>query len=79
MAANYHRPKPIDPVSYRSHAYLQARCRCGHAITEQLGRFAARHRVPGNTAIYELIARLRCSACGAKTISAEVTLYARGN
>ena len=64
MAANYNRPKPIDPLWYRTGFYIYIRCACGRHRTERVGAFASEAGVSFNLCLYELIARLRCSGCG---------------
>lgn len=64
MAANYNRPKPIDPIWYRRNCSLRIWCGCGRRIVTPLGRFAAERSIAADTQIYKLILRLRCSACG---------------
>ena len=63
MAANYNRPKPIDPIWYRQGCYLRIYCACGRRVVAPLGDFARSRRISFDTRIYELIARLRCSQC----------------
>src|SRR3546814_16984481 len=60
MAANYNRPKPIDPIWYRQGCYLRIQCACGRRVVAPLGDFARSRRISFDTRIYELIARLRC-------------------
>lgn len=79
MAANYNRPKPIDPIWYRSSCWLRIRCACGNNVIEQLGRFARRNRIHPDTLAHELIERLRCSRCGSPPSFAEVTRHRTGN
>jgi len=74
MAANYDRPKPIDPVFYRRGCIFRIRCGCGHSLAQPLGLFADERDIPRTSRIHEIIARLRCSRCGAKP-TAEVTKY----
>jgi hypothetical protein len=78
MAANYHRPKPIDPIWYRQSCYISIRCACGRSLVEPLGDFARSRGIHFDTHIYKLIDRLRCSRCGGEPF-AEVTLYRNGN
>jgi hypothetical protein len=40
MAANYNRPKPIDPIWYRQGCYLRIQCACGRRVVAPLGDFA---------------------------------------
>lgn len=79
MAANYHRPKPVDPIWYRQSCYLNVLCACGHSLCEEVGPFAKARRVSFDMNLYRLIDRLRCSKCGREPLSATVTLYRRGN
>ncbi|TQT36995.1 hypothetical protein EIJ21_14015 [Xanthomonas perforans] len=76
-AANYNKPKPIDPIWYRQGCFIRIRCACGRDHVQQLGDFAKARGVSPNMQLYELIARLRCSACGSKP-SAEVTRHRNG-
>jgi len=78
MAANYNRPKPIDPIWYRHGCYLRIHCACGRQLSEPLGAFARARGVSFNTQAHELIARLRCTNCGRRPW-AEVTRYRSGN
>lgn len=78
MAANYNRPKPVDPIWYRQGCYLRIQCACGRRIIAPLGEFARSHRISFDTRVYELIARLRCSQCGGKPY-ADVSRYHSGN
>src|SRR3546814_14715995 len=79
MAANYNRPKPIDPIAYRRGCYLNIRCKCGHAVSVQLGKFAQDNGIPERTQAYQLIKRLRCSRCSCRPSSADVTRYRGSN
>ncbi len=72
MAANYGRPKPVDPLWYRFGWRLQARCLCGHAASEELQAFAPKRGLPVSTRLYQVMDRLRCSACGQRPIVAEL-------
>ncbi|AMK20720.1 hypothetical protein K663_21818 (plasmid) [Sphingobium sp. MI1205] len=78
MAANYNRPKPVDPIWYRQSCYLRIHCACGRHVAVPLGEFARSRRISFDTRIYELIARLRCSQCRRKP-HADVTRYRAGN
>jgi len=78
MAANYNRPKPIDPVWYRRGCFLNIICACGRRGSVELGTFARSRGVSPDTQLYRLIARLRCRQCGARP-SADVTRYRGGN
>ena len=78
MAANYNRPKSIDPIWYRQGCYLRIHCACGRQLSEPLGAFAKARGVHFDTLAHELIARLRCSG-GGRRPAAEVTLYRSGN
>lgn len=77
MAANYNRPKPIDPIWFRADCYLQIRCACGRALSEPLGEFARDRGISDQRPIYELVARLKCSVCG-ENPRVEVTRYRAG-
>lgn len=66
MAANYNRPKPVDPVAYRGACTIRVRCVCGRQIADRLDHFAQMHRILPHTKLYELMARLRCRRCGAR-------------
>lgn len=63
MAANYNRPKPIDPIWYRRSCVLRITCPCGRHEKIQLGEFARTRGIPEKTLLYEMIARLRCRQC----------------
>ena len=75
MAANYNRPKPIDPIAYRRGCYLNIKCKCGHAVSVQLGKFARDNRISDKTQIYQLIKRLKCKRCGARPSYADATRF----
>lgn len=79
MAANYNRPKPVDPIAYRKGCYLNIRCVCGRSVCEQLGPFARARGLSDKTVVYELIKRLRCRQCGARPSYADVTRYRGSN
>src|SRR3546814_5078243 len=53
MAANYNRPKPIDPIWYRQGCYLRIYCACGRRVVAPLGDFARSRRISFDTRIYE--------------------------
>lgn len=72
MAANYGRPKPVDPVWYRMTRILSVRCGCGHGREVLIGDLVQRHRLPRDMRLYEVIGRMRCEKCGARGPSAEV-------
>ncbi|KHL58042.1 hypothetical protein XEUV354_21725 [Xanthomonas euvesicatoria] len=78
MAANYNRPKPVDPIWYRRNCYLRMACNCGRRVVVQVGEFADTHQVPANLLLHDLVQRLRCSSCGDRP-AADVTRYAKGN
>lgn len=78
MAANFNRPKPIDPIWYRTECYISIRCGCGRRRSERVGAFAAEAGVSFNVSLYELIKRLRCPSCNRRPY-AEVTRYRGGN
>lgn len=71
MAANYGRPKPIDPIWYRHGAMLRIRCACGRYEEHRVGACAERHRLSRDIRLDDLIRRLRCAQCDARP-SAEV-------
>lgn len=75
--ADYSRPQPVDPLSYRMDAYLRIRCTCGRSLILPLGDLARMHRLPGNLRMYEIIKRLRCTQCGARPVDVDVSRYAR--
>ncbi len=77
-AANYNRPKPVDPIWYRRDCYIRIHCGCGRTVVETLGRFVEGRGLPSSLLLHELIARLRCGACGRRP-SADVTRYRNGN
>ena len=68
MAANYNRPKPVDPISYRAGWTLVVSCRCGHRHSERLGAFAAARNLPMTLRLGEMVERLKCSRCNAKGV-----------
>lgn len=77
MAANYNRPKPIDPIWYRRNCFLRISCGCGRRVSVELGAFADANGIPHKLLVHRLIARLRCKSCGARPY-AEVTRSHRG-
>lgn len=72
MAANYGRPKPVDPLSWLRGCYLRVSCGCGHSVVREVSGFAGALGLPGDMMAYQLIDRLRCSQCGARPIMAKV-------
>lgn len=66
MAANYGRPKPVDPLWYRSGWSISIHCACGRHHVQRLDRFAAERAIPRDLQLGPLIDRLRCSQCGAR-------------
>ena len=73
--ADYSRPQPVDPLSYRMDAFLRIRCVCYRSLILPLGDLARMHRLPGNLCLYQLIKRLRCSECGARPTDVDVSRY----
>ncbi len=73
--ADYGAPKPIDPVCYQRDAVLRVRCACGHRMNAKLGPFCKAHGVSDDTCCYQLIARLKCSKCGARPVAADVVRH----
>ncbi len=71
--ADYTSPKPVDPIFYQPHAFLQIRCRCGRSATYPLAQFAKFYGLPRTLTLRRLIARLRCQQCKARPEFAEVT------
>jgi hypothetical protein len=65
-------PQPVDPVWYRERDYLHLACGCGHKAALQIGPLARRHGLATDTRLYQLVARLRCSWCGARTGTVDV-------
>jgi len=74
--ADYSRPQPVDPLSYRMDAFLRIRCVCYRSLILSLGDLARKHRLPRNIRMYEIIKRLRCSQCGARPTDVDVSRYA---
>ena len=64
--ADYSSPKPVDPIWYKPDGWLVIKCRCGRELQERVRHFADRNGVSRNLKFYELIDRLRCSACGGR-------------
>lgn len=64
MAANYGRPKPVDPLFWLHGRYLRAVCACGHNLSMEVSTFAALAGLPKNMLAHQLIDRLKCSKCG---------------
>ncbi|WP_274508732.1 hypothetical protein [Xanthomonas campestris] len=77
-AANYNRPKPIDPIWYRKDCFIRIHCACGRHHLEQVGQFARVRGISPDTLLHQLIERLRCTGCGSKP-NAIVTRYKTGN
>lgn len=65
MAANYGRPRPIDPLWYRRRHSIWAVCGCGRAVLIPIEELI-RQGVPASTYLYQVISRLRCTECGAR-------------
>ena len=78
MAANYNRPKPIDPIWYRAGCFLRISCGCGRRVSVELGAFADESGVSRDLTVYRLIARLRCRECGGRPY-AEVSRWRAGD
>jgi DNA-directed RNA polymerase subunit RPC12/RpoP len=73
-AANYNRPKPVDPLWYRADCWLVIRCEnCNHAIKERVRDFQTRHLLPGDMRFFRLADLLKCARCGRKRPKIEVT------
>lgn len=72
MAANYGRPKPVDPLYWLHGRYLRVACACGHRFSQEVSDFAKAHTLPGAMLAHEMIAKLRCSRCGEKPAMAEI-------
>ena len=64
-AANYNRPKPIDPLWYRADCWLILRCHgCRRQIRERVQDFQVKHLLPGDMRFSDLARRLKCDVCG---------------
>lgn len=67
MAANYNKPKPFDPVWYRTNCFIRAHCRrCGHTLVTRVGDLASSNKISPETELQSLADRLRCSRCGSR-------------
>jgi hypothetical protein len=71
-AANYGRPKPVDPLHWVWGAYIRARCACGNSLCEPVGVFARRQGLDDRLQCQVVLSRLRCRLCGAKPIHCDV-------
>lgn len=60
MAANYGRPKPVDPFWYR------------FGFWQELQDFAAQRQLPATIELYQVMKRLHCSGCGERPYSLKV-------
>ena len=65
MAANYGRPRPVDPLWYRRRHSIRAVCGGGRAVLIPIEELI-RQGVPASTYLYQVISRLRCTECGAR-------------
>lgn len=65
-------PQPVDPVWYRRRQQFKLACRCGHAALMPIGALAGRHGISGETRLWQIIERLRCSRCGAAPSQVDV-------
>jgi hypothetical protein len=66
-AANYNRPKPVDPLWYRADCWLIVWCpKCLHQIKERVRDFQTRHLLPGDMRFSHLAQLLKCESCGHK-------------
>lgn len=65
MAANYGRPKPVDPLWYRRRHSIRAVCGCGRTVFIPVEALI-QQGIPAGTYLYQVISRLRCSECGAR-------------
>ena len=73
MAANCGGIKPATPLwHHHTTGILRAGCQRGHRARITQAKLASRHRLSGETALYEIIARLRCSRYGAEACPAGV-------
>lgn len=71
MAANYGRPKPIDPLWYRRGYSIRASCECGRiGLLPIAGLLETGY--PPTTYLYEIVGRLRCQECGGEPRSVDV-------
>lgn len=72
--ADYHSPRPVDPLWYRYDAYLRIDCFCGRRLQAKLRDFAKVHRLHRSIQLYKMILRLRCKQCGRRPLHADVVL-----
>jgi len=71
-------PQPVAPLWYVRWAWLRIRCQCGRYHEERLADVIERHGLDTQMRCYELVARLRCRACGERPRSADITQYRTG-
>ena len=71
MAANYGKPKPVDPLWYRADRILEIHCGCGHMVDMRLADLLEERPWLRDAKLYEVIGRLKCRNCGGRP-SAEV-------
>jgi hypothetical protein len=64
-------PKPVAPLWYVHWAWLRVRCRCGHSASIRIAELLA-SGVRRDMRCYEMIDRLRCSACGGREVLADM-------
>ena len=72
--ADYISPRPSDPLSYREDCTLRVKCVCGRSVRVPLRSLKQEFRLLGNMALFDLIAKLRCKACGKRPEFADVVL-----
>jgi len=72
-AARMGQPCPGDRIWYRQDWVLHVRCACGHGAHRPVWRWAADGRMDSRRPIWELVARMRCSRCGGKASSTQLT------
>jgi len=72
-AARMGQPCPGDRIWYRQDWVLHLSCACGHGASRSVREWAALRRIDGEKRLWELVARMKCSRCGAKAPGTELT------
>jgi hypothetical protein len=68
------KPKPADPVWYRLDCDIVLQCRCGHNVRERIDAFAAKRNISHRLDLWQVVARLKCTACGRNDPSVDVIM-----
>ncbi|RKK04811.1 hypothetical protein EBE87_20230 [Pseudoroseomonas wenyumeiae] len=69
-------PCPGDYIWYRQEWVLTVRCStegCSEGASRPVWEWAALHKMDSRRKLWELVARMKCSKCGAKKPHSELT------